>query len=259
MVYQTRSAKAIIAKTFRDLRVQRNDWINDSVEWIGEALDAIGTPGQLVDKARILKSSSHRAPMPHDLYMLQSVWYGHGNSDKKVSDLNLEDFPMHMEYGSEDLHPALMDEPKDKNPSAEKKTNETFLINGQYFQTSFESDYFAVFYKAFPLDEDGFPMVPDMYEFSQALYWYIVMKLMEGGKKHPAGLNWQHAEQRWLKYCGQARAQANMPDISKAAHFRKMWVKLVPDWNQDYKNRDDKNITLDELKSGQVETRPISS
>jgi len=258
-VYQQKSAQSIIAKTKRDFRITRDDWINDAIEWIGEALDAIGTTGQLVDKARIMKTSSHRAPLPTDLYLLRTVWYGLGNSDEKISDLVLEDFPLMMEYGSEDLHPALIEENSDRSNNAERTTNETFLINGQYIQTSFDSDYIAIFYKAFPVDDDGFPMVPDMYEFNQALYWYIVMKLMEGGEKHPAGLNWQHAQKEWKTYCGQARAQSNMPDISQAKHFRDMWVKLVPDFNRDFKDYDDRNISLSELKSGTVETRPISS
>lgn len=259
-VYQQKSAQTVIAKTKRDLRITRDDWINDAIEWIGEALDAIGTPGQLVDKARIMKTSSHRAPLPSDLYLLRTVWYGLGNSDKKISDLVLKDFPLMMEYGSEDLHPALIEEESDRAKGAERTTNETFLINGQYIQTSFESDYIAIFYKAFPLDDDGFPMVPDMYEFDQALYWYIVMKLMEGGEDHPAkGMNYFEAEKRWLKYCGQARAQSNMPDISQAKNFRDMWVKLVPDWNRDFQDYDDKTLSLSELKSGTVETRPISS
>lgn len=260
MVNQIKSSKSVIAKVFRDLRIQRSDWVSDGIEWIGEALDAIGTPGQLVDKARILKTSSHRAPMPQDLYMLKGVYYGHGNKNEKASNLTLEDFPLMMKYGNEELHPALMEEDKNQESGATRSTNETYLINGKYIQTSFESDYIALFYKAFPVDDDGFPMLPDMYEFNQALYWYIVMKLLEGGMKHPSGeIGWQVARKEWLRYCGQARAQSNMPDIGKAAHFRDMWVRLTPNWNRDFKNYDDESISLDEFKSGTVETRPISS
>lgn len=257
-VYQLRSSQSVIAKTKRDMRISRDDWINDAIEWMGEALDAIGTLGQLVDKARVVKTSSHRAPLPSDLYMLKGVYYGHGNKEKDVSDLTLEDFPMFMEYGSADLHPAVIEEVAEQETGAQRSVNETYLINGQYIQTSFESDYIAIFYKAFPLDDDGFPMLPDMYEFSQALYWYIVMKLLEGGENHPSGeIGWQVARQEWLRYCGQARAQANMPDIGKAAHFRDMWVKLVPDWNRNFKNYDQQDLSLDDLKSGNVQTRPL--
>jgi len=257
MINNIKSSQTVIAKVFRDLRPSRSDWTNDAIEWMGEALDAIGTPGQLIDKARILKTNSHRAPLPSDLYLIHNVRYGYGNKDHDISDLKLEDFTAFMEYGSPDLHPALMEE-RNTNKGASTNTNETFLINGKYIQTSFESDYIAIFYKAFPLDDDGFPMLPDMYEFDQALYWYIVMKLMEGGFEHPSKeIGWQVARQEWLRYCGQARAQANMPDISKAKHFRDMWVKLVPDWSQDYKDNNQSTVTLGDFKSGTVSTRPI--
>lgn len=258
MVYKLKSSQAIIAKTKRDLRIHYDDWINDAIEWMGEALDAIGTPGQLIDKGRILKTSSHRAPLPVDLYMLKGVYYGLGNKDKDIQTLTLEDFPYWMKYGDEDLHPALFEERPEETTGAEYRTNETYLINGQYIQSSFESDYMLLVYKAFPLDNDGFPMLPDMYEFDQALYWYIVMKLMEGGEKHPAGLTYFHAEERWLKYCGQARAQSNMPDIGKMSAFRDMWVKLVPQWSRDFIDRNRNAISIEDFKSGLVETRPIS-
>ena len=259
MVYKIKSSQTVIAKTKRDLRIQRDDWINDAIEWIGEALDAIGTPGQLIDKGRILKTSSHRAPLPADLYMLKGVYYGHGNKDTAISDLTLEDFPYWMKYGEEDLHPAIFEEKKEEETGAQRSTNETYLINGQYIQSSFESDYMLLIYKAFPLDDDGFPMLPDMYEFDQALYWYIVMKLMEGGETHPAGLDYFHAEERWLKYCGQARAQSNMPDIGKMSAFRDMWVKLIPDWNRDFAHKKEDSLTINDFKSGNVQTRPLST
>jgi len=59
MIYDYVSSKSIIAKTFRDLKIQRNDWIKDAVEWIGEALQAINAAPQFEDKSRIIKTQSH--------------------------------------------------------------------------------------------------------------------------------------------------------------------------------------------------------
>ena len=38
-VYKTISSKAVIRKIFRDLKPQNDNWIDDAVEWIGEALE----------------------------------------------------------------------------------------------------------------------------------------------------------------------------------------------------------------------------
>ena len=53
-VYKTTSSQVIIRKIFRDLRPDKDHWIDDAVEWIGEALEHIGAASQLVQKQCIL-------------------------------------------------------------------------------------------------------------------------------------------------------------------------------------------------------------
>jgi hypothetical protein len=229
MIYDYTSSKAIIAKTFRDLKIQRNDWIKDAVEWIGEALQAINAAPQFEDKARVIKTQSHRAPLPRDLYRLKEVRYGLENSNKTEKP-DRDAFSIVLQYGDSSNHPSLVEESKNVDKGA-NQAEETFILDSHYIKTSFEEDWILVTYLGFALDDDNFPMVPDNYSYKQALYWYIVMKLMEGGKDHPAGLGWGDAEQRWLKYCTQARNQANMPDESKYEQFFESWVTMVPHLN----------------------------
>nr|DAJ23350.1 MAG TPA: hypothetical protein [Caudoviricetes sp.] len=32
-------------------------------------------------------------------------------------------------------------------------------------------------YKAIPTDERGYPLIPDLSSYQEAIYWYVVMKL----------------------------------------------------------------------------------
>ena len=48
-VYKNISSKMIIRKVFRDLRPNNDEWIDDSIEWIGEALEH-GAASQLCQK-----------------------------------------------------------------------------------------------------------------------------------------------------------------------------------------------------------------
>ncbi len=41
----------------------------------------------------------------------------------------------------------------------------------------------------------------------------------------------EHCNQQWLKYCGQAGAKAMMPDISSLENIKNSWVRLVPNIN----------------------------
>ena len=229
MIYQNISSKSIIAKVFRDFRVQTTEWVDDAIEWMGEALDAIGAVAQFEDKVTILRTSSHTATLPPDLFLLNEVRCGAYN----ISDTppKREDFGILMTYGSPDLHPSLVD--SEYTRKTVDSENETFLLVGNTIKTSFEEDWVLISYRGFIVDDDGFPMVPDHYEYKQAMYWYIIMKLMESGTKHPAGLNYFHAEERWLKYCTQARNQAMMPDAAKYDQFLKSWVNLIPNYDRD--------------------------
>ena len=41
-IYKTISSQALIRKVLRDLRPTNTNWLDDAVEWIGEALEHIG-------------------------------------------------------------------------------------------------------------------------------------------------------------------------------------------------------------------------
>lgn len=253
MIYTYTSSKTIISKVFRDLKIQRNDWIYDGIEWIGEALEAINAAPQLEDKARVLQVQSHKSALPSDLHRIREVRYGIG-TDGGYEDLTLtngqnavlsnqtsfklsdiegitrSDFSLVLKYGDSSNHPSLVDEDRNVDKGA-NHTQESFILNPGYIQTSFEEDWILITYLGFALDEDDFPMVPDNYSYKQALYWYIVWKLIEGGQEHPAGIGWGDARKEWLRYCTQARNQANMPDESKYEQFFESWVTMVPHLN----------------------------
>lgn len=236
MINKFKSSQFIIAKVFRDLRIQDADWVGDAVEWMGEALQAIGSITQLVRKVKIVKSSSHKVKMPSDLYLVEQIRYGYYNSTLEDTEPKLEDFSRVMPYEGNSLHPSLVEE-YNTDKSA-RYTDESFFIQNGYINTSFESDWIAIVYRAVNVDDDGYPMIPDHYSFNQALYWFIVMKMIEGGFKHPSSeIGWSVAELRWLKYCTQARTKAIMPDEAKYEEFLRSWVNLIPNYDADWNNK----------------------
>lgn len=241
MVYNYTSSKAIITKVFRDSGIQRNDWIKDAVEWIGESLEAIGAAPQLEDKSQILRTRSHKTPLPADLFRISEIRYGTGNFEKDEKPTR-EDFNIVLKYGDPSNHPSLIEEDSSVYKGA-NSAQESFILEPGYIKTSFESDWILITYLGFALDDDNFPMVPDHYEYKQALYWYIIMKLLERGWDHPAGISWDIAEKRWLKYCTQARNKANMPDESKYEQFFESWVTMVPHLNYRTEGSEERKYT----------------
>jgi len=111
-------------------------------------------------------------------------------------------------------------QPKENGPS--------FIINCGHIQTSFAEGSVCISYKAFPTDEECWPLVPDDVSFREALFWYIHKKLIMRGTTLMAKFDYMTADQYWLKYCTQARNSANYPDVPKMESFLNQWVRLVP-------------------------------
>ena len=73
MIYKQISSKAIIRKVMRDIKPTHSNWIDDAVEWIGEALEHIGANSQLTMKKVVLTIKEHKAILPTDLYYINQV------------------------------------------------------------------------------------------------------------------------------------------------------------------------------------------
>lgn len=275
-VYKTKSSKTIIRKIFRDLKPQDDNWIDDAIEWIWEALEHIGASTQLLQKQCVLTVKNHKVLLPTDLYYINQVAINNSVSPvsskeldtliSKVKELQAEiadaqasgieyssttsvlneinsrivvlenvyfknsNNMQPLQYGASNFHRSMhCDNCVNENVSYE----DTYIIDNDYIKTSFESGKICLSYKAFPTDEDCYPLVPDDISYSEALFWYIYKKVLLSRpdfKKN--GINYTYAEQQWKYYCTQARNAANYPDIDRYESFMNQWVRLIPNINR---------------------------
>ena len=72
-IYKHSSSKGIIRKVMRDLKPNDDNWVDDAVEWIGEALEHIGASAQLCTKKSVITIVDHKAVLPSDLYYINQV------------------------------------------------------------------------------------------------------------------------------------------------------------------------------------------
>ena len=108
-------------------------------------------------------------------------------------------------------------------------SDDTYFINSGHIKTSFEKGTVCLSYTAFPVDDDCYPMIPDEISFKEAMFWYIVKKLVLRGMRIPTQLGYEMAEGQWKYYCSQARNAANYPDIDRMESFMNQWVRLIPE------------------------------
>lgn len=107
----------------------------------------------------------------------------------------------------------------------------TYLVFPGYIKTQLQEGYLMLSYQAVPVDEEGYPMIPDDESFEEALYWYINMKLIypewRAGKVRDAV--YYDAKSSWNYYRKQAYGNAMMPNIDQLEAIKNAWVRLVPE------------------------------
>lgn len=210
-IYRLVSTKTIIDKLFRDFKSFSAEMIPDAIEWMGEALEAIGYCGQTITKNLKLTSSNFRAPIPCDLVILNAVSDGESPIGYGTGDFN---------YGETYTTPF-------------RERNLTFKIEPGWFKTSEESVTFEIDYEAMPVDDDGYPMIPDNYESKQAVTEYVILKMMEIGYTHPVR-KYEMQYQIWEKTRDEAYTINDMPDKPRMHSIVQSFVRLVPYVNTNF-------------------------
>jgi hypothetical protein len=245
MIYRTISSKYIIAKVLRDTNPQNDNFIYDAIEWLGEALEFVGTIPQYTLKTAKMEIEAHKAYLPCDLYLIEQVSYQgyplrYSNNSFPFG-LHCDDCVSNPTTGTTSPSFVWVTNPND--PQGDDGDNfepvqigftgyahETYYIDNNYIKTSFEEGDICLFYRAFNLDSDGYPLVPDYVQFKEACYWYIRMKMIGSGFSDPI-FKYPDAEQRWIKYCTQARAKADIPSYDQMESIKNQWVRLIPQMN----------------------------
>ena len=112
----------------------------------------------------------------------------------------------------------------------------TYKINNGAIFTSFEKGFINMQYKAYPIDSEGFLMVPDDEKFRAALKYHIMYKLdFRRWRSNPAspGLKalLNDSEQRRDFYVGAARNKAHIPSIDGMEAIKNQWLRSIPKIN----------------------------
>lgn len=151
-------------------------------------------------------------PMQYKLPTSQSQFYGVNG----------------MKYLSRILNSGGVDEP-------------TYFIKPGWIVLNKEKGYVKLAYKSIATDERGYPLIPDLSSYQEAIYWYVMMKLSFpkflngslGGHRKYNYNTYTYIQQQWNFYRNQAYAEAMMPNESEMRSIKNEWNKLIPDWDSD--------------------------
>jgi len=219
------SSQAIIGEAMRDFRLQSTDWLGDAIDWIGEAIKAIGYHTGFENKSQICKVRGHKVEIPYDFERFLQIYYK-GNK---------------LPLGGDTTGFALAD----GTVVHKGGTSPYYTTNFNTIATSVEEGEVTLFYTAFALDCDGFPMVIDSYKYKEALKWFVIKNFIAQGNKHPV-FNYGDAEERFERFRGQASNEAKMPGIDRLERFTNMWTRI----------KFNPHLGADSFKGGELKIAP---
>lgn len=243
------SVYEIIEKVYRDTGSPDDINFTDLIVWAGEALDKIGAYAQYKRKVTgdlanpNLDITNYKAKLPCDFYRLEQIavngkaatWAGN---------------TFHHLLGGECCSGAIKDVGYDdlfkdnfgnifSNLGNSHNTRNiqyyTFDINDDYLTLNVKEGKVCIAYIATPVDDEGYPMIPDEESYKEAISRYLIMKLdyisYRRGKASRELYN--DSQREWAWYCNQAGSGAMMGEmVDKQELFRKRWTKLIPEIRQ---------------------------
>lgn len=220
MIYKYTSFKNILNKLYRDLNLTTE--INEShvIEWCSEILAKIGAYSQYEEINSKIELTNGRAELPCNFDSL--VYISHGGKPLSWStSSNLH------EYECEDS----------KVPKC--CTDYYFYISNNTLITDIpntDSDQFIYLnYLGTPVDEEGYPMIPDDVYFMEACTKYVIYMLdyREWRKGNIPDKVLNKSETDYLFYVNSARGSANMPNERQMRNLKNIWIRLIPNMNDE--------------------------
>lgn len=206
MKYNLVSSKYIISKVYRDLDIDKQrDISSNIIEWIAEAMQLIGHHNIYEEKEVELPIIDYKAEIPCDFLELRDISM-YGISLASSDDRNRSDLYYYIKY-----------------------PNIIFNVRNDKCKLS---------YYAIPTDEEGLPMVIDNMNVINAIFEYIVTKLLriEYMKDIRRFNEFMQQEQRSNFLLDKARAAIAIPHPMEFIDIARKWTRLTNNYIS-YKNR----------------------
>lgn len=202
-------------------RLTRNPLLEDIpfetvVDYAVDFLRIVGMPNAFWEKTEKIQIVDYRGILPCDFYKMIQVRL----IDKEH---NMGAF----RYSTDSFH---MSNVKPKYGGL------TYKLQGTCIITSIEKGEIEIAYRAMPIDEEGYPMIPDNSSYSRALELYIKLQwftmLFEAGKLSAQVLT--NTQQQYSWAVGQAQSDLIRPTIDEMEAISNMWNKFLPDSTDDH-------------------------
>lgn len=186
------------------------------IDYAVDFIRLVGTPPSFVDKTAIIDIHNYRGELPCDFYEMIQVRLAYDEKHR------VENHAPTFRYTTDSFH---------MSPNKPHVTDLTYKLQGNcIFTAPLEEGQIEIAYKAMPIDDEGYPMIPDNSAFSRALEMYIKKQWFtiqyDMGKISQAVMAKTDQDYAWA--VGQAQTDLIRPTIDQMESISNMWNTLVP-------------------------------
>lgn len=188
------------------------------IDYTIDFIRIVGTPKSFLERTQEIDIKEYRGALPCDYYDINQVRII--DKGKRMGAFR---------YSTDSFH---MSNIKPKHGGL------TYKIQGNCIITSIPEGKIEIAYKAMPLDDEGYPLIPDNGSYSRALELYIKLQyftdFFDEGKISSQVL--ANTQQQYAWAVGQAQTDLIRPTIDQMEAISNMWNKLLPDTTKDHEH-----------------------
>ncbi len=217
-------------------RVMRHPMMRDipfetAVEYAVDFISLMGTPALYDEKTAVVEINNWKGQLPCDFeQMIQVRVAGPQHSRRWLNCTGIIHPPVYR-YSGHSFHMS------DMKPSQFATGEFTYKVQGTVIFTSTKDIDVEIVYRAFAVDDEGFPLLPDNTSFLRGLENYIKLQwftiLFDMGKISKQVFD--NAKQEYAWSAGDAQSEFSRLDIDKAETLFNSFKTLLPRNNQQWK------------------------
>jgi len=238
-VYKLISSKALIAEIYEDFNPNHSGWTGRAVRWFGKGLQLLKIHSGYETVAECVKITDYKGLLPCNLKTLLMVTDTNGNRiylSEGFNHKNVDIESIVTVNNNDDLGLAVDSDVTGNVDNAFSTINETttttsylsdsYSINPDFIHTPFKSGTLILYYKRLPIDEEGFPKIPDDAYVKEYLMWFVLDKLMTRGMKHQI-INYNITQAKLERLLPQARNSAKYPSIENMELYKQQYETII--------------------------------
>lgn len=249
--------------------LKNSNWKADAIDWIGDAIEAIGYHCGFDEKRIRLQVNNYRVRIPSEIESINYIRYngrrlplGVDKSDYGFVNIHNQANPnIIQDVEEQQLNKLInnLDALRQLDPATpgvlDQISNTLFQINTilgtsyiaaepffwrgefyniesevQYIKTSFEEGVIDVYCRAFRVDENGLPLVVNTYKYKECISWFIMGRLILQGYPHPELKSYMEVHEYWEdRLLPQAQNEPKIFSIDEMERFKNRWTSVKRD------------------------------